>query len=94
MFLLRVWAKGGAQGGADELLRSRGGGAPLRGERDKFKTTVLVLRGAARRPQKIFGTFRWPYAFFPSFSEHPESFGGVEKTKTTRSEPPPSPISG
>ena len=73
--------RGELRGGAVELLRSRGGGDLLRGERGKFETSVLVLRGAARRPQNFFGTFRWPYAFPPLFSEHPETFGGTEKAQ-------------
>ena len=26
-------------------------------------------------------TYRWPYAFSPLFSEHPETFGGTEEAK-------------
>ena len=76
-------SQGGSSGGSSRTSQIQGGGDLLRGERDKFETSVLVLRGAARRPQTFFGTFRWPYAFPPSFSEHPETFGGTEEAKNT-----------
>ena len=81
--------RGELRGGSSRASQIQGGGDLLRGERGKFETSVLVLRGAARRPQKMLAPFGGLTRFPLHFQSILRRLEGLKRLKTHDERLPP-----